>query len=66
MLIVLKSGSPTFLEPSGPVQTCLGTALPFYLLILWEASHMLYSKYEGPNTYVGHPLYIQNEAHNIS
>ena len=29
--IVTKSGSLNFLEPSGPVQDCNGTALPFFL-----------------------------------
>ena len=29
--IVTKSGKLNFLEPSGPVQACNGTALPFYL-----------------------------------
>ena len=28
---VTKSGSLNFLEPSGPVQACNGTALPFLL-----------------------------------
>jgi len=28
--VVTKSGSLNFLEPSGPVQACNGTALPFY------------------------------------
>ena len=27
--VVTKSGSLNFLEPSGPVQACNGTALPF-------------------------------------
>jgi hypothetical protein len=31
MPIVLKSGSLNLLEPSGPVQTCNGIALPFIL-----------------------------------
>ena len=35
------------------------------LPILWEASHTLHNKYEGPNFYLGHPLYTQNKAHNI-
>ena len=30
--VVTKSGSLNFLEPSGPVQACNGTALPFYFL----------------------------------
>jgi len=28
--IVLKCGSLTFLEPSGPIRACNGIALPFY------------------------------------
>ena len=28
--VVTKSGNLDFLEPSGPVQACNGTALPFY------------------------------------
>ena len=31
MLIVLKSGSLNLLEPSGPVQACIGIALPLPL-----------------------------------
>ena len=30
--VVMKSGNLNFLEPSGPLQACNGTALPFYLL----------------------------------
>jgi len=30
--VVMKSGSPNFLEPSGPLQACNGTALP---LLYW-------------------------------
>ena len=29
--VVTKSGNLNFLEPSGPLQVCNGTALPFYL-----------------------------------
>ena len=29
--VVTKSGSLNFMEPSGPVQACNGTALPFYV-----------------------------------
>ena len=32
MPIVLKCGSLSLLEPSGPVQACNGPALPFYLV----------------------------------
>ena len=36
--VVTKSGSLNFLEPSGPVQACNGTAVPFYLCIIiqWD------------------------------
>jgi hypothetical protein len=30
VLIVLKSGSPNLLEPSGPVKACNGIALPLH------------------------------------
>jgi len=30
----MKSGNFNFLEPSGPLQTCNGTALPFFLYFL--------------------------------
>ena len=30
--VVVKSGNLNFLEPSGPLQACNGTDLPFYLL----------------------------------
>jgi len=29
--VVTKSGNLNFLEPSGPVQACNGTDLPFYM-----------------------------------
>ena len=32
--VVMKSGNLNFLEPSGPVQACNGTALPFYKYIV--------------------------------
>jgi hypothetical protein len=30
--VVMKSGNLSFLEPSGPLQTCYGAALTFYIL----------------------------------
>ena len=33
---VTKSGNLNFLEPSGPLQACNGTALPLYCLVIWE------------------------------
>ena len=32
--VVMKSGNLNFLEPSGPLQACNGTALPFFIMIL--------------------------------
>ena len=29
--LVMKSGNLNLLEPSGPLQACNGTALPFYI-----------------------------------
>ena len=29
--VAMKSGNLKFLEPSGPLQACNGTALPFYI-----------------------------------
>ena len=34
--LVLKSGSLNLLEPSGPVQTCNGIALPFMYHIMYK------------------------------
>ena len=35
--VVMKSGNLNFLEPSGPVLACNGTALPLLLLLLYMA-----------------------------
>jgi hypothetical protein len=35
--VVLKSGNHNFLEPSGPLQACNGTALPFFTYTLMPA-----------------------------
>ena len=41
--VVTKSGSLNFLEPSGPVQACNGTALPFYRKLenCWSKKNIL-------------------------
>jgi len=36
--VVTKSGNLNFLEPSGPVQACNGTALPLPLFIYYGAA----------------------------
>ena len=33
--VVMKSGNLNFLEPSGPLQACNGTALPFIAMAQW-------------------------------
>ena len=32
--VVMKSGNLNFLQPSGPLQACNGTALPFLYIVL--------------------------------
>ena len=44
--VVMKSGNLNFLEPSGPVQACNGTASPFYLSTLTRR-HCLDSRHES-------------------
>jgi len=36
--VVMKSGNLNFLEPSGPLQACNGTALPFFTKQIFSAS----------------------------
>ena len=41
--VVMKSGNLNFLEPSGPLQACNGTALPICLIFLDQKSfHQLF------------------------
>ena len=42
--VVMKSGYLNFLEPSGPVQDCNGTALPFYR---WEDAGLVTRRWVG-------------------
>ena len=37
---VMKSGNPNFLEPSGPLQACNGTALPYVYNYIPETNHV--------------------------
>ena len=39
--IVTKSGSLNFSEPSGPVQACYRTALPFTIILLSSKENMI-------------------------
>jgi len=41
--VVTKSGNLNFLEPSGPVQACNGTAFPLPYIILYTK---FYTKYQ--------------------
>jgi hypothetical protein len=36
----MKSGNLNFLEPSGPLQACNGTALPFLFIIAFAGQYM--------------------------
>ena len=38
--VVIKSGNLNFLEPSGPLQTCNGTALPLQHKNIYEVNKM--------------------------
>ena len=38
----MKSGNPNFLEPSGPLRACNGTALPFYRSLSSSLCSLLY------------------------
>ena len=48
MLIVLKSGSLNFLEPSGPVQACNGIALRYLLCRLRVFENRVLRRIFGP------------------
>jgi hypothetical protein len=39
--VVMKSGNLNFLEPSGLLQACDGTALPYMLMFLWPTLNSL-------------------------
>ena len=41
--VVMKSGNLNFLKPSGPLQTCNGTDLPFYNQHAAPVSQIIYS-----------------------
>ena len=50
--VVIKSGNLNFLEPSGPLQACNGTALPVFIIHEYTA--------QPPNVrMVVHRLHIQ-------
>jgi hypothetical protein len=38
----MKSGNLNFLEPSGPLQACNGTALPFFVIVDRRIGILLY------------------------
>ena len=49
--VVMKSGNPNFLEPSGPRQACNGTALPLLAVAFSSSQHAF--EYIQPNCDVG-------------
>jgi len=46
--VVTKSGNLNFLEPSGPLQVCNGTALPFVERLCMDVCIVLY-KFNAPS-----------------
>jgi len=40
--VVMKFGNLNFLEHSGPLQACNGTALPFFMIIVYIVLHVKY------------------------
>jgi len=48
---VTKSGNLNFLEPSGPVQACNGTALPFYTSLLCFSPNKGHLRAKHKNVY---------------
>ena len=45
--VVMKSGNLNFLEPSGPVQACNGSALTFYSIVLDIITEIHFSCYKS-------------------
>ena len=51
--VVMKSGSPNFLEPSGPAQACYGRTLSFLLYLkLYSLVHSIYRQVQHPKFFV--------------
>ena len=51
--VITKSGSPNFLEPSGPVQACNGTALPFNTLYVSDGLSVRHQELKTVHTATG-------------
>ena len=47
--VVMKSGNRNFLEPSGPVQACNGTALPFLPVVCVKIGNGMWSNTNSVN-----------------
>ena len=60
--IVTKSGNLNFLEPSGPVQACNGTALPLPLPLLIPLLAELYLYQNGYVPYTTGSQYRENDV----
>ena len=52
--VVMKSGNLNFLEPSGPLQACNGTALPFftYIAMMYGRTNRFYNERGSRTSYV--------------
>ena len=58
----MKSGNLNFLEPSGPLQACNGTALPYIAMRYHQAG--CYKTHVGPTVW-GHIAYLKVERDGI-
>ena len=58
--VVTKSGNLNFLEPSGPVQACNGTALPLPFMYLYVADRIRTHYVEKPIENRGVPIGTHN------
>ena len=57
--VVTKSGNHNFLEPSGPVQACNGTALPFHMSVYHRSKNTGYSTDNMKNFIIMQTFIIQ-------
>ena len=60
----MKSGNLNFLEPSGPLQACNGTALPFIDMLLSAVSVLVVaqSSSEIPEGLMNNPVYTNADV----
>jgi hypothetical protein len=62
--VVMKSGNLNFLEPSGPLQVCNVTALPFFTLFVRNNVSFIHSKSAISQNYDIHVSYVSHNTSN--